>query len=240
MALQAPEQVSLSVHPLMRLFGFLFCPMVYLLNQTPFALMRLLGIRDPGKASTLYRSRTLEIAADEVAASGQFDEAQRILVENIFEMEVRTAEELMTSRSRMQAIALSKPVSDVAALIATSSASRYPMYSLSLDDVGGRPERQGLHSGAGAQASSIVCPCSPDPYRGSRRHRPLNCSPSSRSGARMRLWSSINTAGAWLCHAGRSCRGSYRRRRTGRFRLDPQNPRRQLLAGRRSGADGAR
>jgi CBS domain containing-hemolysin-like protein len=50
---------------------------------------------------------SLEIATDEVAASGQLNEAQRILIENIFEMEDRTAEELMTSRSRMHAIAIS-------------------------------------------------------------------------------------------------------------------------------------
>lgn len=137
MALQVPEQVSLSVNPLMRLFGFVFKPMVYLLNQTAFGLMRILGIPDPGKVAQLYSSKELEIATEEVAASGQFDEAQRILIDNIFDMEDRTAEELMTSRSRMKAISLDTPLGDVAALIASSSASRYPVYSRTLDDIGG-------------------------------------------------------------------------------------------------------
>ncbi|MCA1197149.1 hemolysin family protein [Sphingomonas sp. R647] len=137
MALQVPEQVSLSVNPVMRMFGFLFKPMVYLLNQTAFGLMRILGIPDPGKSSLLYSSKELEIATEEVAASGQLDEAQRILIDNIFDMEDRTAEELMTSRSRMRAIALDTPLSDVAALIASSPASRYPIFSHSLDDIGG-------------------------------------------------------------------------------------------------------
>lgn len=137
LALQVPEQVSLSVNPVMRLFGFLFRPMVYLLNQIAFALMRLLGIPDPGKTAMLYSSKELEIATEEVAASGQFDDAQRILIDNIFEMEDRTAEELMTSRSRMQAIALDTPLDDVAALIASSPGSRYPVFSQSLDDIGG-------------------------------------------------------------------------------------------------------
>lgn len=137
LALQVPEQISLSVNPVMRLFGFAFRPMVFVLNQTAFGLMRILGIPDPGKGAKLYSSKELEIATDEVAASGQLDEAQRILIENIFEMEDRTAEELMTSRSRMEAIALETPVDQVAAMISASTRPRYPVYSRSLDDIGG-------------------------------------------------------------------------------------------------------
>jgi CBS domain containing-hemolysin-like protein len=137
LALQVPEQVSLSVNPVMRTFGFLFRPMVYLLNQTAFGLMRLLGIPDPGKTAMLYSSKELEIATGEVAASGQLDEAQRILIDNIFDMEDRSVEELMTSRTRIRAIALSTSLDDVAALIASSPQSRYPVFSQSLDDIGG-------------------------------------------------------------------------------------------------------
>jgi CBS domain containing-hemolysin-like protein len=137
LALQLPEQVSLSVNPVMRFFGILFRPMVFVLNQIAFGLMRMLGIPDPGKTASLYTSKELEIATEEVAASGQFDEGQRILIDNIFEMEDRTAEELMTSRSRMTAIALDTPAEEVAALIASSQQTRYPVYAASLDDVGG-------------------------------------------------------------------------------------------------------
>jgi len=137
LALQLPEQVSLSVNPVMRFFGFVFRPMVFALNQIAFALMRMLGIPDPGKNASLYTSKELEIATDEVAASGQFEDGQRILIENIFEMEDRTAEELMTSRSRMKAIALGTPLSDLVELIASSQQTRYPVYATSLDDIGG-------------------------------------------------------------------------------------------------------
>lgn len=137
LALQLPEQVSLSVNPVMRSFGILFRPMVFVLNQIAFGLMRMLGIPDPGKIASLYTSKELEIATGEVAASGQFDEGQRILIDNIFEMEDRTAEELMTSRSRMTAIALDTSQDDLVALIAASQQTRYPVYATSLDDIGG-------------------------------------------------------------------------------------------------------
>ena len=137
LALQAPEQVSVSVNPLMRVFAVLFKPAVVALNWIAFALMRLLRIRDPGKAASLYTSKELEIATGEVADSGQLDTVQRSLIDNIFEMEDRTAEELMTSRERMQAIAVDSDVDAVALLVANQVVTRYPVYAGSLDEVVG-------------------------------------------------------------------------------------------------------
>ncbi len=137
MALQAPERTSIAVNPVMRLFGILFRPMVWVLNRIAFALMRLLGIPDPGRSASLYTSKELEIATGEVAESGQFGIAQRLLIDNIFEMEERTAEELMTSRVRMQAINVEADADAVALLIANRSANRYPVYADTLDNVVG-------------------------------------------------------------------------------------------------------
>jgi len=134
MALQSPERVSISLNPVMRLFGVLFRPMVLLLNRIAFGLMRLLGIPDPGKTAMLYSSQELEIATEEVVASGQLDDAQQRLISNIFEMEDRTVEELMTSRARMVSLLASAGPSEIANLITEHSLSRYPVFGTSLDD----------------------------------------------------------------------------------------------------------
>ena len=134
MALQSPEQVSISLNPVMRLFGVLFRPMVLLLNRIAFGLMRLLGIPDPGKTAMLYSSQELEIATEEVVASGQLDDAQKKLISNIFEMEDRTVEELMTSRARMVSLLGSAGPTEIANLITEHSLSRYPVFGTSLDD----------------------------------------------------------------------------------------------------------
>ncbi|WP_373491297.1 hemolysin family protein [Parasphingorhabdus sp.] len=135
LALQSPERVSISLNPVMRMFGILFRPMVILLNKIAFALMRLLGIPDPDKSASLFSSQELEIVTGEVVASGQIEDAQTRLIENIFEMEDRTAAELMTSRNRMAAVALSTDTTATAALIAAGTAARYPVYGASLDDI---------------------------------------------------------------------------------------------------------
>lgn len=137
LALQTPESISVSVNPLMRVFGFVFRPMIAVLNFLALTLMRLLGIKDPGKAAGLYTSKELAIVTEEVAASGQLNEVQQNLIHNIFELEDRTAEQLMTSRSRLEAIDVNASAADIQARIAASPRSRYPVFESSLDQITG-------------------------------------------------------------------------------------------------------
>ncbi|MFT4954386.1 MAG: CBS domain containing-hemolysin-like protein [Brevundimonas sp.] len=135
MALQAPEKVSISLNPVMRLFAVLFRPMVMLLNRIAFGLMRLLGIPDPGKGAMLYSYQELEIATEDMMSTGQMNGAQARLIENIFEMEDRSAQELMTSRARMVAIPVTAGADEIAAIISEHTLARYPVFDGSLDDV---------------------------------------------------------------------------------------------------------
>jgi hypothetical protein len=70
---------------------------------------------------------------------------QRNLIRNVFDLDERTAEELMTSRSRIEALDIDTPPDEITARVAASGRSRYPV----VDGVP-RPGRrcaphQGLH-----------------------------------------------------------------------------------------------
>ncbi|MGF1618772.1 MAG: hemolysin family protein [Acidimicrobiia bacterium] len=137
LALQGPEQVSVRVNPVVRLFGFLFRPMVRVLNAAAFGLMRLLRIPEPDRRLALYTSSELAIVTDEAADSGQLGEMQRNLISKIFDLDARIAEELMTSRSRIEAIDVSATPEVVIRRIESSPRSRYPIIDGSLDNVVG-------------------------------------------------------------------------------------------------------
>lgn len=135
LALQAPERTAVAVNLLMRTFGILFRPMVWVLNHTAFGLMRMLGIRDPSRASMLHTGKELSIMTGEMAESGQLNPVQQQLISNILELEDRTAEQLMTSRARLRAIAIDTDVAALASLIAEVPLSRYPVYEGNLDNM---------------------------------------------------------------------------------------------------------
>ena len=137
LALQAPETVSLRVNPIMRAFGVVFRPMVTALNAAALGLMRLLRIPEPDKRLSLHTSAELAIVTDETASSGQLGEMQRNLIRNVFDLDERTAEELMTSRSRVETFDLDTPPEEIAARIMASGRSRYPLIDGSPDRVVG-------------------------------------------------------------------------------------------------------
>jgi CBS domain containing-hemolysin-like protein len=137
LALQAPEGVSMRLNPIMRLFSLVFRPMVVVLNWIAFALMRLLRIPEPDKRLSLYTSAELAIVTDEAADSGALGDMQRDLIRNVFELEERTAEELMTPRSRLEVIDADAQPDEILDRIASSPRSRYPVIDGSLDRVTG-------------------------------------------------------------------------------------------------------
>ncbi|GHG06796.1 hemolysin [Deinococcus piscis] len=137
LALQTPEQVSLKIYPLMRVFAFVFRPLVTLLNWIAVSLMHLLGIKDPGDNASLYTSKELSILTEESTEGGQLAEGQRDLIQNIFALEERTAEELMTPRTRIEALDVQTSPQEISDLIVRSPRSRYPVYDGSLDQVVG-------------------------------------------------------------------------------------------------------
>jgi CBS domain containing-hemolysin-like protein len=137
LALQAPEQVSLRVNPVMRLFGLLFRPMVHALNIIALGLLRLLRIPEPDQRMALYTSAELEIVTDEAAQSGQLGAMQREVMHNIFDLDKRLAEELMTPRADLEVIALTTTSDEIAGLIEQSPRSRYPVVDGDLDHIVG-------------------------------------------------------------------------------------------------------
>ena len=137
LALQAPERVSLRLNPIMRLFAVVFKPMVVALNWLALSLMRMLGIPEPDKRLSLYTSAELAIVTDEAADSGELGEMQRGLIRNVFELGERTAEELMTPRSRLEFIGTTATPDEILDRAVSSSRSRYPVVDGSLDRVVG-------------------------------------------------------------------------------------------------------
>lgn len=137
LALQGPEEVSIRVNPVMRVFGKLFRPMVVVLNAIAFGLMRLLRIPEPDQSLSLYTSAELEIVTDEAADNGQLGAMQRDLIHNIFDLDERSARELMTSRGQVETIDIAESSEAIAERILASPRSRYPVVDGDLDHVMG-------------------------------------------------------------------------------------------------------
>ena len=137
LALQSPEATSLKVNPLMRVFSLVFKPAVAVLNWMALSLMHLLRIPEPDLTVSLYSSEELAIVTEESAEVGQIGQLQSEIITNIFELEDLTAEEIMTSRSHLEALSLDASRDEIYERVINSPISRYPVYERDLDHVVG-------------------------------------------------------------------------------------------------------
>lgn len=135
LALQSPEAASLRVNPLMRIFSLVFRPAVAMLNWIALSLMRLMRIPEPDLAVSLYSSQELAIVTEESAEVGQIGQLQSEIIHNIFELEELTAEQIMTSRSHIEALDIDASREEICDRIVSSPISRYPVYENNLDHV---------------------------------------------------------------------------------------------------------
>lgn len=135
LALRDPEVVGVGVNPIMRASSILFKPVVWVLSHVATLLMRIVGIREPDHRRSIYSTAELEYVTDESADRGELGDMQRDLIHNALDLEDRTAEELMTSRSHIEWLDAKATRDEVSERIAASNRSRYPVTEGSLDDV---------------------------------------------------------------------------------------------------------
>lgn len=137
LALQTPERTAISVSYPMRVMGFLFFPLVAVLNAVAVGLMRLFRIPVAVGHARLHTPEELELLVVESAESGALGGGQQTLIGNIFEFGDQVVHQLMTPRPRIQGVPLSSTEADLEQLIDEARYSRYPAYEGSLDRIVG-------------------------------------------------------------------------------------------------------
>jgi CBS domain containing-hemolysin-like protein len=137
LALLFPEQVSgWVVVPLMG-FSWVMAGPIWLLNGTANWLLRVFGIDPPGEHERLHSPEEIRILVEQSTEGGSLLTQDARLLEGVFEFSEKTAQEVMTPRTRMEALASDMTVEAAADEVAELGRSRYPVYTESLDEIVG-------------------------------------------------------------------------------------------------------
>ncbi len=137
LALLFPEQVSgWVVAPLMG-FSWVMAGPIWLLNGTANWLLRLFGIDPPGEHERLHSPEEIRMLVEQSTEGGSLLTQDARLLEGVFEFSEKTAQEVMTPRTRMEALAADMTLDAAANEVAELGRSRYPVYTESLDEIVG-------------------------------------------------------------------------------------------------------
>jgi putative hemolysin len=130
-----PQQIGLALCPFFNVLVTVLTPITALFVLLSKGILRLLGIRtddDP------------EVSVEEIRAmmdmgqeAGTIEADEKEMIENIFDFNSITAQDVMIHRTDMDLVSLEDSTEDIIALIEASGRSRFPVFGEDSDDIVG-------------------------------------------------------------------------------------------------------
>lgn len=133
-AMKKPETVARITGGVVYVMSNLFRPVIWFLSKSTNAVLRLLGI-DPSAESEDVSEDEIRMMVDLGEERGAIESNEKELIENIFEFNNTTAEDVMVHRTDMVMIWVEDTAEEVLSTIQQSGLSRFPVYNEDADDI---------------------------------------------------------------------------------------------------------
>lgn len=132
-----PERLAIMTATGMRWSLRIFAPLIWILNGSGTAVLRLLGSDVASEVMHAHSPSEIELLVEESSAGGVLDDAERRLLVNTLRLRNVTAQRAMIPRNVMMAAPVDSTCEELLTLLATSQYSRLPLYGESIDTIVG-------------------------------------------------------------------------------------------------------
>ena len=179
LALQYPTPTALYTLPPMVASLWIYRPFIHWLNGSGLLLLRLLGA--PQQAHRhIHSPDEIELLIAESRDGGLLEPDEHRRLQRALRLNLRQAKQLMVPRTRMAALEVETPLSEVIRVVAASPYSRLPVYRGSLDNIVGVLHTKDLVRWlvSGRQPdTTLETLWPPDQRRARKRHRRPRAAP---------------------------------------------------------------
>ncbi len=136
LAIRVPEPVALWVAWPLRGFFLMVYPLSRVLDKVSALILKAMGVR-PASHLEVFTDEEIKGIIDQSRASGEMGHQKADMLTNLFELEHRTARELMTPRNDIDALDINHPAESLLALILDTQHSRFPVIEDGFNQVHG-------------------------------------------------------------------------------------------------------
>ncbi len=133
-AMHNPEKISFRIAGILTVVASVTKPFVKILSLSMNAILRLMGI-DPNAEPEEVTEEEIRMMVDVGGEKGVIEDAQKEMINNIFEFDDIDAGDIMTHRTEVSAVEVNDPVQDAVEISEKEGYSRIPVYEESLDDI---------------------------------------------------------------------------------------------------------
>ncbi len=149
----APERIASIVAWPMVICSRIAAPLVWLLSACTRAIVRMLGLSNAGEQA--ITEEEIQILVSESHEQGVIDDDERNMMTRVMRLGDRTAESLMTPRTRIVWLDAEASVAENLAVMREEAFSRYPVYRGSDADVLGTLEVKSLLDNLGEETPAL-------------------------------------------------------------------------------------
>ena len=133
-SIQRAEATSLWIARPLRIFMFLFRPLVWLVNASTNFVLRPWNVR-LGEEDEVHSEEELRIMITSSTSQGVLDPQEREYLNNVFDFGDTVAREVMVPRPDIEALPCGAPLEELVERAAFGRYTRYPVYDDDLDHV---------------------------------------------------------------------------------------------------------
>jgi putative hemolysin len=134
LAMKKAEPIAFFAVTPLHLLSLVSAPFVRLLTASTNFFVKLLGV-DPHSDDNQVTEEEIRMMVDVGEEKGTIHEAERVMINNIFEFDNKIVSDVMTHRTNIVAIADDASFDEIIALILHEQFTRFPVYSENVDNV---------------------------------------------------------------------------------------------------------
>lgn len=129
-----PDKVAFGLAPILDLFSKILFPLVFLATATTNGLLRLFR-QNPHATLGQVTEEEIRMMVDAGEEKGAIEQSEKDMINNIFEFDDRTVDEIMTHRMETVAVSERASLEEIVAAAQESGYSRIPVYAEDIDDI---------------------------------------------------------------------------------------------------------
>jgi CBS domain containing-hemolysin-like protein len=122
------ERTALLVAPPVRLFFFVFKPLIWFLQKSSDVTLRLLGLEPPGADGAVYSEAELKLLLERSTVEGELEEEEQEMLYKVFDFADKEAADVMVPRPEVVVVAADLPPEECLSKVLDSPYTRFPVY----------------------------------------------------------------------------------------------------------------
>jgi CBS domain containing-hemolysin-like protein len=137
LAIRSPRLLVLLTAPPLVILSYVFSPVIWLLNKASNLTLVILGLGHTSTEELAHSEEELRLIVAESVAGGHLSRNERMMIENVLNLEEKTARRVMIPRPDIVYLSLARPLEDNLRLARQAGHTRFPLCDDDLSTVVG-------------------------------------------------------------------------------------------------------